>query len=56
MKGNRRSSGDTFGQVFTISKMNIGEKVEVEESDALKMTLRMLFGNELRAIFFFKKN
>lgn len=39
---------------LTISKMNIGEKVEVEESDALKMTLRMLSAMNKGDLFFKK--
>ncbi|MDY6038799.1 MAG: FtsQ-type POTRA domain-containing protein [Eubacterium sp.] len=39
---------------LTISKMNIGEPVEVEESDSLKMTLRMLSAMNKGDIFFKK--
>lgn len=41
---------------LTISKMNIGEKVEVEEADALKMTLRMLSAMNKGDLFFKKIN
>ena len=41
---------------LTISKMNIGEKVEVEEADALKMTLRMLSAMNKGDLYFKKIN
>lgn len=39
---------------LTISKMNIGEKIEVEEADSLNMTLRMLSATNKGDLFFKK--